>query len=178
MLQSTVLNNVLTEEDRQLITKYLDFIEKNRDKIMQLQNDIKYYEKEIQKSEKQLLTEENEDQRAVLNQFIDSSKAKMITNQKLIDQILAYNEKQYEVINLKLKSKFTVHEKLIYIFKKYGLTMRAISLGLGLIIETIVKSVGGDSAGDTAGGGSNITDIIKQSLKNFANWLLEMSNEH
>ena len=56
MLQLTVLNNVLTEGDRQLITKYLDFIKKNRNKIMQLQNDIKYYEKEIQKSEKQLLT--------------------------------------------------------------------------------------------------------------------------
>ena len=29
MLQSKELNNVLTEENRQLITKYLDFIEKN-----------------------------------------------------------------------------------------------------------------------------------------------------
>ena len=29
MLQPEELNNVLTEEDRQLITKYLDFIEKN-----------------------------------------------------------------------------------------------------------------------------------------------------
>ena len=116
MLQSEELNNVLTEEDRQLITKYLDFIEKNKGKIVQLQNDIKYFEKEVQKSEKQLLTEENEDQRAVLKQFIDSSKAKMITNQKLIDQILFYNEKQYEVINSKLKSKFTLKEKLISIF--------------------------------------------------------------
>ena len=91
----------------------------------------------------------------------------MITNQKLIDQILAYNEKQYEVINskLKLKLKFTVKEKLIYIFKKYGLKITAISLGLGLIIETIVRSVGGGAAGGTAGGGSNITDKIKQSLK-------------
>ena len=34
---------------------------------------------------------------------MDSSKAKMITNQKLIDQILVYNEKQYEVIKTKLK---------------------------------------------------------------------------
>ena len=40
----------------------------------------------------------------------------MITNQKLIDQILVCNEKQYEVINSKLKSKFTLKEKLIYIF--------------------------------------------------------------
>ena len=45
---------------------------------------------EIQKSEKQLLTETIEDQRAVLNQFLDSSKAKMINNQKLIDKILLY----------------------------------------------------------------------------------------
>ena len=108
MLQSKELNNVLTEEDTQLITKYLDFIEKNRDKLAQLQNDIKYFEKEIQKSEKQLLTEENDDQRAVLKKFIDSSKAKMITTQKFIDQILVYNETQYEVINTKLKSKFTL----------------------------------------------------------------------
>ena len=177
MLQSKELNNVLTEEDRQLITKYLDFIEKNRVKLAQLQNDMKYFEKEIQKSEKQVLTEENEDQRAVLKQFIDSSKAKMITNQKLIDQILVYNEKQYEVINSKLKSKFTLKEKLIYIFKKYGLTITVISLGLGLIIETIVASIGGGAAGGTSGGGSNITDKMKQSLKNFANWLLEMSKK-
>ena len=54
MLQLKELNNVLTEEDRQLITKYLDFIEKNGDKLAQLQNDINYFEKEIQKSEKQL----------------------------------------------------------------------------------------------------------------------------
>ena len=93
----------------------------------------------------------------------------MINNQKLIDQILIYNEKQYEVIMSKLKSKFTVKEKLIYIFKKYGLTITAISLGLGLIIETIVTSVGGGATGGTAGGGSNITDKIKLSLKNFAN---------
>ena len=42
MLQSEELNNVLTE-DRQLITKYLDFIKKNKKKIIQLQNDIKRY---------------------------------------------------------------------------------------------------------------------------------------
>ena len=41
----------------------------------------------------------------------------MITNRKLIDQILVYNEKQYEVINSKLKSKFTAKEKLIYFTK-------------------------------------------------------------
>ena len=167
----------MTEEDKQFITKYLDLIEKNKEKILQLQNDIKYYEKEIQKSEKQLLAEENEDQGAVLNQFIDSSKAKMIINQKLIDQILVYDQKQYEVNNSKLKSKFTLKENLIHIFKKYGLTIAPISLGLGLIIETIVTSVGGSAAGGTAGGGSNITDKIKQSLKNFANWLLEMSKK-
>ena len=86
----------------------------------------------------------------------------MITNQKLIDQILVYNEKQYEVINTKLKSKFTLKEKLIYIFKKYGLTITAISLGLGLIIETIIRSVG-ISGGATGGAsaGKNVTDNIK-----------------
>ena len=102
----------------------------------------------------------------------------MITNQKLIDQILVYNEKQYEVINSKLKSKFTVKEKLIYIFKKYGLKITAISIGLGLIIETIFRSVGIN--GSAAGGGSagkNIIDKIKKSLRNFANLLLEMSKE-
>ena len=41
----------------------------------------------------------------------------MISNQKLIDQILVFNEKQYDLINSKLKSKFTVKEKLIYILK-------------------------------------------------------------
>ena len=45
MLQSKELNNVLTEEDTRLIAKYLDFIEKNRDKLAQLQNDIKFFEK-------------------------------------------------------------------------------------------------------------------------------------
>ena len=59
MLQSKKINNVLTDEDRQLITKYLDFIEKNRGKLALLQNEVKYFEKEIQNSEKQLLTEEN-----------------------------------------------------------------------------------------------------------------------
>ena len=47
MLQSKELNNVLPQEDRQLITKYLDFIEKNRGKLAKLRNDIKYFEKEI-----------------------------------------------------------------------------------------------------------------------------------
>ena len=61
MLQSEELNNVLTEEDKKLITKYL----------------YKYYEKEIQNSEQQLLTEENADQKAILNQFIDNNKTKM-----------------------------------------------------------------------------------------------------
>ena len=70
MLQSEELNNVLIEEDRQLITKYLDFIEKNKEKIVQLQNDIKYYEKEKQISEKQLLIKENEDQRVVLKKLL------------------------------------------------------------------------------------------------------------
>ena len=38
----------------------------------------------------------------------------MITNQKLIDQILFYNEKQCEVINSKLKSKFTAKKINLY----------------------------------------------------------------
>ena len=54
MLQSAVLNNVLTEEDRQLFTKYIDFIEMNREKIMQLQNDIKYYEKKYKNQTKNI----------------------------------------------------------------------------------------------------------------------------
>ena len=69
-------------------------------------------------------------------------------------------------------------EKLIYIFLKYGLTITAISLGLGFNIETIVRYVG--ISGGAAGGGSagkNITDKIKQSLRNFANCLLEMSKK-
>ena len=41
---------------------------------------------------------ENEDQKIVLKQFIDSSKAKMITNQKLIDQILVYNKKNMKLL--------------------------------------------------------------------------------
>ena len=32
----------------------------------------------------------------------------MMTNQKFIDQILIYNEKQFELLNSKLISKFTV----------------------------------------------------------------------
>ena len=45
MLHSKELNNVLTEEDTRLIAKYLDFIEKNRDKLAKLQNDIKFFKK-------------------------------------------------------------------------------------------------------------------------------------
>ena len=41
----------------------------------------------------------------------------MITNQTLIDQILAFNETQYEFINSKLKSKFTL-KKHSFIFLK------------------------------------------------------------
>ena len=37
------------------------------------------------KIRQKILTEINEDQRTVLNQFIDSSNAKMITNQNFID---------------------------------------------------------------------------------------------
>ena len=47
-----------------------------------------------------------------------------------------------------------------------------------MIIETIIRSVG--IIGGAAGGGSaekNNTDKIKQSLRNFANWLLEMSKK-
>ena len=51
-------------------------------------------------------------------------------------------------------------------------------MGLGLIIETIVTSVGGGAAGSIAEAGSSITDKIEQSLKIFANWSLEMSKKH
>ena len=47
-----------------------------------------------------------------------------------------------------------------------------------MVIERIVTSVG--LSGGSGGGssvGNNITDKIKQPLKNFANWLLEMSKK-
>jgi hypothetical protein len=178
LLQAEEMKNILSDEERQLITKYLDFIEKNKEKTIQLQADIKWLEKEIQTAENQLLSETNEDQKAVLKQFIDSNKAKIITSQKLLDQILIYNEKQYIDINTRLKSKFTLREKLGYIFKKYGLTITATTLALGLIIDTIVTSVRGTpNITPSPSGNTNLPNKVKQSLKNFSNWLLEMSKK-
>ena len=96
----------------------------------------------------------------------------------MLDQILVYNERQYEDINMRLKSKFTLKEKLSYIFRKYGLTITAITLALGLVIDTIITSIRGTpNISPTPGNNNNITDKIKQSLKNFSNWLLEMSKK-
>ncbi len=176
--RSKEINSVLTDEDRQLITKYLDFLEKNKGKTLQLQTDIKWLEKAIQKAENQLLKETNEDQKAMVKQYIDSNKAKLITSTKILDQILLYNERLYDDINTKLKSKFTLTEKLKNIFKKHGLTITAVTLALGLIIDTIVTSVRGSPTNIPSGGSNNnITGKIKQSLKNFSNWLLEMSKK-
>jgi predicted PurR-regulated permease PerM len=91
----------------------------------------------------------------------------------MLDQILAYNERQYEDINTRLKSKFTLRQKLASIFRKYGLTITAVTLALGLIIDTIVSAVKGTP--NFTGGSSN--NNIKQSLKNFSNWLLEMAKK-
>ena len=58
------------------------------------------------------------------------------------------------------------------------MTITAISLGLGLIIKTIVRSIGiSRGAAGCNSLGKNITDKIKQSLRNFANWLSEMSKK-
>ena len=82
---------------------------------------------------------------------------------------------------MRLKSKFTLREKIGNIFRKYGLTITAITLALGLVIDTIVSALRG--LGPTgpsvtpSGTGSGITDKIKQSLKNFSNWLLEMAKK-
>ncbi len=174
--ESKELGNIITDEDRQLIVKYLDFVKLNYTKKIQLLNDIEHNKTEIDKAEKQLLTETNKGQIVLLKKLISDSKAKIQASKQMLDQILAYNERQYEDINMRLKSKFTLREKLAYIFKKYGLTITAITLALGLVIDTIVTSVRG-IPNPTPSGNGNITDKIKQSLKNFSNWLLEMSKK-
>jgi hypothetical protein len=113
---------------------------------------------------------------------ITDSEANIQSSKQMLDQILAYNERQFEDINMRLKSKFTLREKIGNIFRKYGLTITAITLALGLVIDTIVSAVrgaGGAGGGvtPTGGTGSGITDKIKQSLKNFSNWLLEMAKK-
>jgi hypothetical protein len=176
-LDSKELHDTLTVEDRNRIVSYLHFIHKNYGKKIQLLNDIEFNKKQIDKAEKQLLTETDDQQKDVLKKFISDSEANIQSSKQMLDQILAYNERQFEDINMRLKSKFTMREKLANIFKKYGLTMTAITLALGLIIDTIVSSVRGTPAPTSSGGNYNITDKIKQSLKNFSTWLLEMSKK-
>jgi hypothetical protein len=55
--QSKELENVLTDEDRQMIVKYLDFVKQNYDKKIQLLNDIESNKKAIADAEKKLATE-------------------------------------------------------------------------------------------------------------------------
>jgi hypothetical protein len=176
--ESKELNNVLTSEDRQLIVKYLDFVAINRTKRIQLLSDIEHNKKEIDKAEKQLLIETDEHKKDVLRKVISDSEANIQASKQMLDQIVAYNERQFEDINMRLKSKFTLREKLGYIFKKYGLTITAITLALGLIIDTIVTSVRGTpNITPSPSGNTNLPNKVKQSLKNFSNWLLEMSKK-
>ena len=139
-------------------------------------SDIEYNKKLLDKAEQQLATETDENQINVLRKTISDSEANIQASKQMLDQILVYNERQYEDINMRLKSKFTLREKLAYIFKKYGLTITAITLALGLIIDTIVSSVRG-APNIPSGTNNNIPNKIKQSLKNFSNWLLEMSKK-
>jgi hypothetical protein len=178
--QAHELDNVLTTEDRQTIVKYLDFVQKNYDKKIQLFNDIESNKKIIDDAERELLSETREDKINELKKKISDSKANIQSSKQMLDQILAYNERQFENINTRLKSKTTLGEKLGNIFRTYGLTITAITLALGLIIDVILRSLGGPSGGgssSTGSTGSGITDKIKQSLKNFSNWLLEMSKK-
>jgi hypothetical protein len=181
--QSKELGSVLTDEDRQTIVKYLDFIKQNYNKNIQLLNDIEFNKKAIEDAEKKLATEidsipEGSNKINELRKIISDSEANIQSSKQMLDQILAYNERQFEDINMRLKSKFTLREKIGNIFRKYGLTITAITLALGLVIDTIVSAVrGGGGVPPGAGGGSGITDKIKQSLKNFSNWLLEMSKK-
>jgi hypothetical protein len=55
--QSKELENVLTNEDRQTIVKYLDFVKQNYNKKIQLLNDIEFNKKAIEDAEKKLATE-------------------------------------------------------------------------------------------------------------------------
>jgi K+/H+ antiporter YhaU regulatory subunit KhtT len=171
--ESKELNNVLTSEDRQLIVKYLDFVALNRTKRIQLLSDIEHNKKLIDEAERQLLTETNEERKDELRKVVSDSEANIQASKQMLDQIVAYNERQFEDINMRLKSKFTLREKLGYIFKKYGLT-----LALGLIIDTIVTSVRGTpNITPSPSGNTNLPNKVKQSLKNFSNWLLEMSKK-
>ena len=149
---------------------------KNNDKKNQILNDIEFNKKELDKAEKQLLIETDDDQKAILAKFKSDCEANIQSSKQMLDQILAYNERQYEDLNTRLKSKFTFKEKLSYIFRKYGLTITAITLALGLVIDTIVTSVRGTSSINSSGNNS-IANKVKQSLKNFSNWLLSMSKK-
>jgi hypothetical protein len=55
--QSKELENVLTDEDRQTIVKYLDFVKQNYNKKIQLLNDIEFNKKAIEDAEKKLATD-------------------------------------------------------------------------------------------------------------------------
>lgn len=175
LLQAEELKRILTGDDYQSINKYLDFLDKNKEKEIQLKSEIEFNKKELNKAKKQLVTETDENQKAILNKLISDSEARIITVQKLLDQLKTYKLNMAEDINTRLKSKFSVREKLGYIFRKYGLTITAITLALGLVIDTIVGSVRGTPSINPTG--NNITDKIKQSLKNFSNWLLEMAKK-
>jgi len=176
LLESAELNNILTQNDRNLITTYLDFVERNITKIADLERDIEFNQKEIAKAENQLKTETNEDDKAILQATISKSKANIITSKQMIDQIKAYEKTQYTNVDVMLKSKFTMAEKLKYIIKKYGLTIAGISLAIGLVIDTIIINLRGTPSPSPAGN-NNFPDKVKQSLKNFANWLADMSKK-
>jgi hypothetical protein len=88
---------------------------------------------------------------------ISDSEANIQSSKQMLDQILAYNERQFEDINMRLKSKFTLREKIGNIFRKYGLTITAITLALGLVIDTIVSALrGGGSGSIPPGSGGRI----------------------
>jgi Fe2+ transport system protein B len=150
--QSKELGNVLTDEDRQTIVKYLDFVKQNYNKKIQLLNDIEFNKKAIEDAEKKLATEIEENKINELRKKISDSEANIQSSKQMLDQILAYNERQFEDINMRLKSKFTLREKLGNIFRKYGLTITAITLALGLVIDTIVSALRGGGSGVPSGG--------------------------
>jgi hypothetical protein len=130
----------------------LDFVKQNYNKKIQLLNDIEFNKKAIEDAEKKLATEIEENKINELMKIISDSEANIQSSKQMLDQILAYNERQFEDINMRLKSKFTLREKIGNIFRKYGLTITAITLALGLVIDTIVSALRG-GGGVPSGGG-------------------------